>query len=84
MVIKRVERGSKEVEIAQMLSTRESLNEEDNHTVPILDYFDDKEDKVVGFLVMPFLRPFDDPEFSFVSEVVDFVHQTLHVSHSVF
>ena len=30
-------------------------------------------------MVMPYLRPFNDPEFRTIGEVVDFVSQTLEV-----
>jgi hypothetical protein len=33
----------------------------------------------VEYIVMPVLRPYNDPEFSFVGEVVDFVTQVLEV-----
>ncbi|RPD69052.1 hypothetical protein L226DRAFT_494947 [Lentinus tigrinus ALCF2SS1-7] len=66
--------GSREVEIAQFLT---SLALPDNHCVPVLDVFPDPLDSARTLMVMPWLRPFDDPEFVMVGEVIDFVTQML-------
>jgi hypothetical protein len=50
-----------------------------NHSVPILDTFDDLVDKSISYLVMPFLRLTDNPPFEVVEEVLDFVDQILEV-----
>lgn len=50
-----------------------------NHSVPILDTFDDLVDKTISYLVMPFLRLTDNPPFEVVEEVLDFVDQILEV-----
>ena len=50
-----------------------------NHSVPILDTFDDPVDKSTSYLVMPFLRLIDNPPFEVVEEVLDFVDQFLEV-----
>ncbi|TFK85935.1 kinase-like protein [Polyporus arcularius HHB13444] len=63
-----------EVEIAQFLS---SIIHPDNHCVPVLDAFPDPLDPGRTLLVMPWLRPFDDPEFVAVGEVIEFVEQML-------
>lgn len=61
-----------------MLSSPERLREPSNHCVPILDHFC-LESEEIDFLVMPLLVPFDGPPFLYVTEVVDFVRQTLEV-----
>lgn len=50
-----------------------------NHCVPILDHFPDDKEPYTEFIVMPFLRPFNDPPFCYVDEVIDFVRQSLEV-----
>lgn len=77
--IKRVTTGDKESSIACMLSSESLRNDSRNHSVPILDVFVDDEDPGLSYLVMPFLRYFNSPEFQTVGEVVDFVGQVLEV-----
>ena len=50
-----------------------------NHSVPVLDTFEDLVDKSISYLVMPFLRLTDDPPFEVVEEVLDFADQILEV-----
>lgn len=50
-----------------------------NHSVPVLELFVDDEDPEISYMVMPFLRYFDSPEFQTVGEIVDFVDQILEV-----
>ena len=50
-----------------------------NHSVPILDAFEDSANKSISYLVMPFLRLTDNPRFEVVKEVLDFVDQILEV-----
>ncbi|RDB17255.1 hypothetical protein Hypma_001975 [Hypsizygus marmoreus] len=77
--IKMITKKSDEIEIARYLSptTSKPLEDPKNHSVPVLDFFRDPISPDVNYLVMPLLRPFDDPEFVFVGEVVDFVTQIL-------
>ena len=51
-----------------------------NHCIPVDAVLRDEDS--VGWLhcVSPFLRPFDDPAFEYVGEVVDCVDQLLEVS----
>lgn len=79
VAIKQVKAGSEEISINKLLSTEERLKDPQNHAVPLLDSFTDDKDSNVAFLVMPLLRNFDDPPFSAVQEVIDFVRQTLQV-----
>ena len=53
--------------------------DERNHCVPILDYIEDERIPHEGFLVMPALRIFDDPDFVSVDEAVEFIRQSLEV-----
>ncbi|RDB27165.1 hypothetical protein Hypma_004589 [Hypsizygus marmoreus] len=74
--IKRIQKKTDEVEIAQYLSCGR-LKDARNHCVEILGTFNDPLLPDVKYLVMPSLRPFDDPEFGAVGEAVDFVTQIL-------
>ncbi|KIJ95230.1 hypothetical protein K443DRAFT_11526 [Laccaria amethystina LaAM-08-1] len=73
--LKTVFRTPKGVEIARYLSSPELSQEPTNHSVPILDVFRDPTVPEFEYLVMPLLRPFDDPEFTVIGEIVDFVTQ---------
>ena len=86
--IKRVRTGVEEQSIAAYFS--EIPHDPRNHCVPILESFQDDDDPAISYIVMPFLRPMDDPEFYFVNDVVDCVDQLLeglvfmhehHVAH---
>jgi len=75
--IKRVQTGDTESQIATMLSTEEMLEDPRNHCVPIIELLRDPDDENISYMVMPFLRLMDDPEFEVVGEIVDFVDQIL-------
>ena len=45
----------------------------------MLDAFHDDEDDYYDYIVLPLLRKFDDPPFTSVLDVLDFVQQTLEV-----
>ena len=77
--LKAVYRTPKEADIARYFSSPDLLQEPANHSVPILDVFRDPSASDFEYLVMPLLRPFDDPEFTVIGEVVDFVTQILEV-----
>lgn len=77
--LKAVYRTPKESEISKYFSLPKLLQEPTNHSVPILDVFRDPSAPDFEYLVMPLLRPFDDPQFGVIGEVVDFVTQILEV-----
>jgi hypothetical protein len=56
-----------------------AIDDPTNHSVPILDTFEDLVDKSISYLVMPFLRLMDSPPFEVVEEVLDFADQILEV-----
>ena len=74
--IKEVQTGDLESSIALMLS---AIDDPANHSVPILDTFEDSVNKSISYLVMPFLRSTDSPRFEVVEEVLDFADQILQV-----
>ena len=76
MYIKEVGTGDLESSIASKLS---AIDDPTNHSVPILDIFEDSVDKSISYLVMPFLRLTNNPRFEVVEEVLDFADQILEV-----
>ena len=79
VVIKQVARGSNEVSIGQFFSSPELLADPKNHCVRILDVFSDDMDPELEFIVMPALVKFNFPPFFLISEIVEFIRQTLEV-----
>ncbi|CAL1712372.1 unnamed protein product [Somion occarium] len=77
VLIKVVDNGGDEIETARYLSSPELVRNPANHCVPIMDFFLDPLNSSQTLMVMPYLRPFDDPEFGTIGEVVDFLKQTL-------
>jgi hypothetical protein len=71
------------VEIGRYLSSEHMLHDPTNHCVPILDYFRDPTDPTIKYIVMPILRPSNDPAFRVIGEVVNFVSQVLEVGHGI-
>ncbi|KAI0057009.1 hypothetical protein BV25DRAFT_1920542 [Artomyces pyxidatus] len=75
--IKRVVTGDLESTIATTLSSDALRRDPANHSVPILDHFDDPDKEGTSYIVMPFLRLMDDSEFNYVGEILDFGEQIL-------
>ncbi|KAL6300712.1 hypothetical protein BKA93DRAFT_828879 [Sparassis latifolia] len=75
--IKTVKRDGDEIRIANYLSRPEVSSHPLNHCVPVLDIFPDPFDHDAAFMVMPYLRPFDNPDFGAIGEVTEFVRETL-------
>jgi len=50
-----------------------------NHCVPVVEFIPDPSVFGACYLVMPLLRPFNDPEFAVIGEVVEFIQQVLDV-----
>ncbi|KAH9851086.1 kinase-like domain-containing protein [Lenzites betulinus] len=74
VAIKHFANKGQEIEIAQFLT---SIKHPHNHCVPVIDLFPDPDDANWFFIVMPYLRPFNDPEFELIGEVVEFIRQAL-------
>ena len=81
--IKRVKTGDNESRIATMMWSEDLRHDPRNHSVPVLDIFQDDEDPTISYLVMPFLRLIDRPAFDLVEEMVDFIDQILEVRGGV-
>jgi hypothetical protein len=75
--IKQVETNDQESRIALMLCSHQDPA---NHSVPILDTFVDAQDDSISYIVMPFLRPMDEPPFFAIEEILNFTDQILEVN----
>ncbi|KAI0325868.1 kinase-like protein [Cubamyces sp. BRFM 1775] len=74
VAIKTFRKDSQELSIIRHLS---SIHHHQNHTVPLFQVLDDPIDPELSLMVMPYLRPCNDPEFTTVGDVVNFINQTL-------
>jgi len=68
-------RGQQELEIARTVSSPELRRHPRNHCVPLLDTFELPDTLDEKLIVMPFLRPFDEPRFQTYGEFVAFFTQ---------
>lgn len=79
ILFKRVASDSQEVHIASYLSSEALRKDPRNHCVPILDVLQDPHEPSISFLVMPFLRYIDQPDFDTVGSILECVQQLLEV-----
>ncbi|KAJ3813042.1 hypothetical protein F5876DRAFT_36009 [Lentinula aff. lateritia] len=63
-----------EVRIGLYFSNKDMASDPRNHCVPIYDVFPVPNNEM-DIIVMPVLRPFDNPEFDTVGEVIAFIQQ---------
>ncbi|CCM03476.1 uncharacterized protein FIBRA_05609 [Fibroporia radiculosa] len=77
VAIKTTRGDTDEIAIAKFLSSPDLINHPSNHCAPLIDLLPDPLGSSKMLMVTPYLRPFDDPEFGVVGEVLDFVFQTL-------
>ena len=75
--------GPHELEITQLFSSQELARDPRNHCVPLLDIIEIPQNGQ-KLMVMPFLRPFNDPRFQTFGEFVAFFTQICEVSPSLF
>ena len=68
-----------ELEIGQYLSSPGLLHDSHNHCVPLLEILELPEAPEQKLIVMPFLRPFDNPRFQTFGEFVSFFTQICDV-----
>src|SRR6267154_4251203 len=78
VMLKTVPSGS-ELEITQLLSSPGLIPESHNHCVPLLDILELPNEPGQKLIVMPFLRPFDNPRFETYGEFVSFFSQICEV-----
>ena len=82
--IKEVPTDSEELRIARLLTQKESNSDPRNHCVSLMKVFKDHENPEVSYMVMPFLRPADNPSFAYVKEIIEFTDQILEVNVDYF
>ena len=85
VILKRIERTDDalpdEVQIMQYLTSRPLSSERDNHCVPLLAVLEPPSVPSQVILVMPVLRPYDDPDFETIGEGLECLRQILKVMH---
>nr|VWP01567.1 Efflux pump FUB11 (Fusaric acid biosynthesis protein 11) [Ganoderma boninense] len=74
VAIKYTDSDTKELHIARYVTDHHSAR---NHCVPVLEIMDDPLEPHMSLMVMPYLRPFNDPEFGTIDEAMDFIRQSL-------
>ncbi|KAI0330367.1 hypothetical protein GY45DRAFT_1250953 [Cubamyces sp. BRFM 1775] len=74
VAIKSFVRQGQEEEVAQFFASK---RDPQNHCVRIHEILPDPFDPGLGLMVMPYLRPCNNPEFATIGDVVEFVDQTL-------
>ncbi|KAH9888327.1 kinase-like domain-containing protein [Cubamyces lactineus] len=74
VAIKSFTKDTEELQIAQFFST---FKDPMNHCVPVHQILPDPFDHEKALMIMPYLRPCNDPDWSTLGDVVDFVTQTL-------
>ena len=68
-----------ELEISQFLTSPGLMQEPNNHCVPLLEILELPDVPEQKLIVMPFLRPFDNPRFQTFGEFVSFFEQICDV-----
>ena len=76
VTIKFTNSDTEELHIARYLT---ELHSSRNHSVPVFDIMADPYEPQMSLMVMPYLRPFNDPDFGTVDEVMEFIRQSLEV-----
>lgn len=81
VALKRVSRAVHpyETEITQLFSTEPMASHPRNHSVPLYEVLDVPGEDDTALMVLPFLRPFNDPRFKSVGEAVEFFRQIFEV-----
>ncbi|KAI0629616.1 kinase-like domain-containing protein [Trametes polyzona] len=74
VAIKAFSKQSQELHIARFFV---SMQDSRNHCVPVLEILSDPADPELRLMVMPYLRPCNNPDFATVGDIVDFVDQTI-------
>ncbi|KAI0634044.1 kinase-like protein [Trametes polyzona] len=72
VAIKKVRKSTQELSIVKYLA---GLKDDMKHVVPLLATLTDPFDKGIQLMVMPYLRPCNNPDFTTIGEVVEFIDQ---------
>ncbi|KAG0696944.1 hypothetical protein DFH29DRAFT_836369 [Suillus ampliporus] len=92
VVLKRIQRSlhPHEIEVGRFLASEPLGGQHENHCVEMFDVLQVPDEADEAILVLPLLRPFDDPPFETIGEIIDFVLQVFeglqfmhkyHVAH---
>lgn len=92
VVLKRIQPSlhPHEIEIGRFLASEPLRQQRENHCVEMLDVLQVPNETDEAILVFPLLRPFDDPPFETIGEIIDFALQVFeglrfmheqHVAH---
>ncbi len=76
VAIKIVRNDKQELQLTQFLS---SIRDSQNHCIPLFQVLSDPLDSKLSLMIMPYLRPCNDPEFWTIGEVIAFIEQTIEV-----
>jgi hypothetical protein len=68
-----------ETDIALFVSSESRSSDPTNHCIPVYEVLQVPDNKDLVILVMPFLRPYDDPRFDTVGEVLECYKQIIQV-----
>jgi hypothetical protein len=79
VMLKNVPAGEWELEITQYFSSPVVRSNPKNHCVPLLETLELPDTLDHKLMVMPYLRPFDNPQFRTYGEFVDFFTQISEV-----
>jgi hypothetical protein len=66
-----------EGDIGRLLSSSELVKDTRNHSVPIYNILSWPHEPDLDMIVMPFLRPMDDPPFDTIGEVRDYLRKKI-------
>jgi hypothetical protein len=68
-----------EAELAVFVSSEPLSSDPTNHCIPVCEVLQVPDDDNFVILIMPFLRPFDDPPFDTFGETIECYRQILEV-----
>jgi hypothetical protein len=72
-----------ETDIALFVSSEALSSDPTNHCIPVSEVLQVPDDKDLVIMIMPFLRPYDDPPFDTFGETVECYRQILEVPHVI-
>jgi hypothetical protein len=68
-----------EIEVGEFLASEPLRRQRENHCVEMLDVLQVPNEADETILVLPLLRPFDNPPFETIGEIIDFALQVFEV-----
>lgn len=81
VILKRIQRSihPHEIEIGRFLASEPLRKQRENHCVEMFDVLQVPNETDEAILVLPLLRPFNNPPFETIGEIVDFTLQVFEV-----